>query len=58
MPPEGGFGQHPGGMPEGFTPPEGGMGGMPRGMESSSEVATDEFVLTRESCTFSNLTVK
>ena len=31
--------------------------GAPAGMQSSSEVATGDFVLTRESCTFSNLTI-
>lgn len=38
----------------------GGMGGgmAPRGMESSADVATGDFVLTRESNAFSNLTVK
>ena len=55
-------GQMPGGMqpPEGFDPTQPGQmpGGMPRGMESSAEVATGDFVLTRETCTFSNLTVK
>ena len=41
-------------MPEGFTPPM----GMPPSMTSSADVATGDFVLTRETCTFSNLTVK
>lgn len=53
------FGEHadltmlemPGSMNRGF----GGM--MPRSMESSAEIATDDFVLTRESNAFSNLTV-
>ena len=53
------FGEHadltmlemPGGMNRGF----GGM--MPRSMESSAEIATGDFVLTRESNAFSNLTV-
>ncbi|MBQ2953392.1 MAG: carbohydrate-binding domain-containing protein [Clostridia bacterium] len=31
--------------------------GGPAGMQSSSEVATGDFLLTRESCTYSNLTV-
>lgn len=55
--PSRGFG---GEMPEGFAPGPGfgGMGRGPRGMESSADVATGDFVLTRESCTFSNLTVK
>ena len=65
-PPEGFGGGQPGQMPEWMTPPEGfdpgqgfgGMGGGPRGMESSADVATGDFILTRESCTFSNLTVK
>ena len=64
--PEGADGRGPGGQgfggdrPEGFAPGQGfgGMGGSSRGMESSAEVATGDFVLTRESCTFSNLTVK
>ena len=69
QPPEGftpgeGMGQPPEGFtpgegmgqpPEGFTPGQG-MGG-PRAMESSAEVATGDFLLTRENCTFSNLTV-
>ena len=42
-----------GGMNRGF-----GGGMAPRGMESSAEVATGDFVLTRESNTFSNLTVR
>ena len=36
---------------------EGESAGGPAGMTSSSEVATGDFVLTRETCTFSNLTV-
>ncbi|MGN0793420.1 MAG: carbohydrate-binding domain-containing protein [Aristaeellaceae bacterium] len=42
-----------GGMNRGFG---GGMGGMaPHSMASSSEVATPDFLLTKESCTFSNV---
>ena len=56
-PPEGGMrGGRPGGEPpQGFVPGNGQAG--PRGMASSADVATGDFVLTRESCTFSNLTV-
>ena len=55
-------------MPEGFDPGRGGRGRErpqnpggfgrgPMGMQSSADVATTDFILTRESCTFSNLTV-
>ncbi|MBQ8311873.1 MAG: carbohydrate-binding domain-containing protein [Clostridia bacterium] len=44
----GGFG----GMGRGFG---GGFGGAPRGMESSAEVATTQFILTRENTAFSNV---
>ena len=58
MEPPAGFDFGRGGqMPEGMEPPEGfvpGQGG-PRGMESSAEVATGDFVLTRENSAFSNV---
>ena len=44
----GGFG----GMGRGFG---GGFGGVPRGMESSAEVATTQFILTRGNTAFSNV---
>jgi len=41
-------------MPEGMEPPQGGHGG-PREFQSSSDVVTEEFRLTKESKTFSNV---
>ena len=42
---------------DGTDQSSGDSAGGPAGMTSSSEVATGDFVLTRETCTFSNLTV-
>ena len=42
------FGRHP-------QPPEGGRGFSPFGMESSADVATADFILTRESTGFTNV---
>lgn len=54
-------GQRPEGenFPEGMEPgqrPEGGMGGGPRGMTSSGDTESFDFVLTKESRSFTNVT--
>ena len=41
-------------MPEGMEPPQGGHGG-PREFQSSSDVVTEDFLLTKESKNFSNV---
>ena len=62
QPPEdmdfGQFSNPPGGMDfsQFGNPPQGGFGGGPRSLESSAEVATDVFLLTRESTGFTNIT--